>query len=79
MVSVGPLPLHDFHVYSIETVIIELEGSPCFNTVLAMQFRNSTSGMILSVIPCAIITGLVALLKKCTGRMQTLYWQKTTE
>lgn len=54
-------------IYSLEIVIIELEGSPFFNTALAMQFHNSASGITLSVIPCAIITGLVALLKNAQG------------
>lgn len=67
MVSVGPLQLYKFHFYSLEVVIIELEGSPCFNTVLAMQLLNGASSIMLSVIPCAIITGLAALIKNVQG------------
>lgn len=63
MVSVGPQQLYKFHCCSLEIVIIELEGSLCYKSLLAMQFCNGTSSIMLSVIPCAIITGLAALLK----------------
>lgn len=62
-ISVGPQQLYEFHCCFLEIVIIELEGSPCYNSPLAMQFCNDTSSIMLSVIPCTIITGLTALLK----------------
>lgn len=46
MVSVGPLQLYEFHFYSLEIVIIELEGSPYCNTVLAMQFHDGASSIM---------------------------------